>query len=239
MITFPELPQSVTTQKDANYVDERVPGRTEPWKTYSDSNSEMIDFEIKLVATGTSSTPKGLASARATAGAALSVGGQVANRFGVDGVLGRVVTVGGLLKDTFASDFISGSGDRSGERAAIIFNEVTRKAAALKALTFAQYDDNGLAFPPPLIDLHYGMNFVSRGVVKSVRLRYLGPWEPTTGLCMRIDCNVTMEEVNLVPKSYRDVRDKLVSGTGSAGQIQTFARTPRNLLFNARSTFGL
>ena len=105
-ITFPELPSSVTVSKDANYSDERIPGRSEPYKIYSESGATMIDFGIQLVATGTSAPRRGGAAAAAVGGA-VSVGGQIANRFGADGILARAITIGGLLKDTVAPDFLA------------------------------------------------------------------------------------------------------------------------------------
>ena len=235
-IRFSELPPQVRVSKDANYVDERVPGRSEPWKVYSDSNSTLIDFSAKLVATGVQAD--GPSSA---ANLAMSVGGQVANRFGVDGLLGRVATVGGLLRDTVNPNLTlkSALDKKARDRVAIIFAEVHQKAAALEALTYPQYDDNNVAFPPPLVDLSYAQNFKRRGIIRSVNFTYLPPWEPETGLCMHLDCQITMEEVNLVPKSYRDVRERKHPGQGQAGQIQTYVRTPRNLLGLARSSFGL
>jgi hypothetical protein len=233
-IRFSELPPQVTVQKDANYVDERVPGRSEPWKVYSDSNSTLIDFTAKIVATGEAVARIGALNA------AVSVGGQVANRFGVDGLVGKVITVGGQLKDTINTNRILGIEEERMDKLQAAALDVRTRVAGLLALTYPQYDDNDVAYPPPLVDLRYAENFVFRGIVKSVRLVYLPPWEPESGMSMQVECQVTMEEVNLVPKSYTDVRErKRMPATGEAGVNETFVRTPRNLLNLARSHFGL
>jgi hypothetical protein len=233
-IRFSELPPQVQVQKDANYVDERVPGRSEPWKVYSDSGSTMIDWTAKLMATGESVKQFGVASA------AVSVGGQVANRFGVDGLLGRIQTVGGQITDTVDMNRLLGTDKKRMEALQAAALDVHKRVAALFALTHAQYDDNNVAFPPPLVDVRYAQNFAFRGIVKSVRFSYLPPWEPETGMSMQVECQVTMEEVNLVPKSYRDVRERVFSvGLGKAGENETIVRTPKNLLGLAKSTFGL
>lgn len=236
IIKFSEIPSSVIMSKSANYVDERVPGRSEPWKTYSESGSTVIDFTVKLVATG-ASDPKG---GRGLGSSVVSAAGQIANRFGVDGLISRAVTIGGALRDTVVQDVVSGKSEFAfGKDAQAIFVEVTRPAFALLALTFPQYDDNGIAYPPPLVNLRHGNNFIIRGIVDNVRFNWMGPWHPTSGLCMQVECQISLKEVNQIPKSFLDVLTQRVAGNGAAGQIQTFVRTPRNLLGQARAAFGL
>lgn len=236
-IQFTELPSQLTLSKDANWVDERIPGRSEPWKVYSESGSTLIDFSAKLVATGVQA--EGLST---LTNLAMVTGGQVANRFGVDGLLARVQTVGGLMRDTVNPNrTIKSALNKRGEDAAvIIYAEVHQKVAALLALTFPQYDDNNIAFPPPLVDLKYAGNFKSRCVVKSVRFVYLPPWHHESGMSMNVECQLTLEEVNIVPKSFLEVRArKFNPGLGEAGKSVTNVRTPRNMLGLARAHYGL
>ncbi len=232
-IRFSELPSQLTMSKDANWVDERVPGRSEPWKVYSESGSTLIDFTAKLVATGVQA--EGLST---LTNLAMVTGGQVANRFGVDGLLARVQTVGGLMRDTVNPNRTIKSvlNERGEDAKAIVYAEVHQKVAAILALTFPQYDENNIAFPPPLVDLKYAGNFKARCVVKSVRFVYLPPWHHESGMSMNVECQLTLEEVNLVPKGFLDVRKRrFVPSLGEAGKLVTTVRTPRNLLHLARS----
>lgn len=236
-IEFSELPDNLTLQKSAVYNDESIPGRSEPWKTYSMSNSTMIDFSAKLVSQGVDNSSPHVKRAFLAAG---SVGGQLANKAGVGADLGRFTTyaprIGGTYQN-FSSQFSGGKTNDS--LSAIVWEEVHQKAALLESLTYPQYNKDGLAFPPPLVVLSYGANFARRGIVKDVRLQYQGPWVPETGLAMVIDCNVVIEEVNEVPKSHLQVRGSQKSGNGAAGQASVPDQIKNTVQTSARATFGL
>jgi hypothetical protein len=225
---FSEIPENVNISKSALYTDEQIPGRSEPWKVYNSSGATMIDFSAKLVATGEEKSPS-LVSRGVT------MVGQIGHKFGVGGLMGQAAT--------YAPRVYRGiqnlSQDKRGEElTSAVYDEVIKKAAFLESLVYPQYNQDGIAFPPPLLNLRYGP-LVRRGVIRDVRFRLTKPWDPITGMPMMVDCSVTMEEVNRVPKSHLQVRNFQRPETGSAGQGTSVIPFKSKVLGLARSTFGL
>ena len=233
VITFSELPENLTLQKSAIYNDEPIPGRSEPWKVYSYSGSTLIDFNAKLLAMGTEITPGALKRSALLAG---QVGTQVANRLGIGGEFGVLNTWAPRLYrniEDLATD------KSNSELNSVTFEEVHKKAAILESLVYPQYNEDGISFPPPLVWLNYGSNFRRRGIIKDVRLQYMKPWVPDTGLSMIIDCGVVMEEVNFTPKGYSQVRNFQRPENGAAGQAASGVPFKSRILNLARGRFGL
>lgn len=229
-LEFSEIPEILSLQKSAAYVDQPIPGRTEPWKSYSHSNPTVINFSAKLVAQGTpisgsigaalAGTVTGLAFAGlSAAGASTSVSFGIP---GADSFLGISRNIATRVEDI--------------QNIPIIILEVQRKADWLLSLVYAQYDDQGRAFPPPLVDLVYGSNFTKRGVVKDVQLIYMGPWEPNTLLSQRVEAKITFEEVNQTPKSYLEVRN---GWNPLHGGLNRFVPSSTDIIGAARSVAGI
>lgn len=229
IITFSEIPDSVNIQKSAMYNDETIPGRSEPWKTYSSSSSTTIDFTAKLVATGMEKSPSIISRG-------VTLAGQVGNKLGLGGEIGIASTYAPRIY----RNLMSLSQDKKGaELTAAVFEEVHKKAAVLESLVFPQYNEDGIAFPPPLVNLRYGTAITRRGVIRDVRFRYTGPWDVNTGMPMSVEVSVTMEEVNRVPKGHMEVRNFQVPEDGAAGRGPSGVPFKLSILKIARSGFGL
>lgn len=194
---FSEIPERVLVSKNAVYNDALVPGRSEPWKTYSHSDSTTVTFTAKLVAQGAALSGS-IGAAAASAFTTLAFAGLSAA-----GIPTSVnVDVGDNVFLRSASARIE-----SAKSIPLIVLEVQRRADWLRSLMYPQKDDQGRLFPPPLVNLIHGANFTMRGVITNAVLAYEGPWEPNTLLSQVIECNVTFQEVNITPMAYLDVRN--------------------------------
>lgn len=223
---FSEIPERVLVAKSAVYKDVHIPGRSEPWKTYSHSNPTVVTFTAKLVALGaplTGSVGAAAASAAATlAYAGLSAAGVPTS-----------VTFEGNDSTLFRN---AAQRAESLKRVPSIILEVQRRADWLRALMHSQVDEQGRVFPPPLVNLIHGANFTLRGVLTDVTLAYEPPWEPNTLLSQVVECNVTFHEVNLTPKSYLEVRNgwNPIIGNG----LERFRPDARDIIAASRSLAG-
>jgi hypothetical protein len=221
-LVFPELPENLVLSKSATYNDEVVPGRTEPWKSYSSSEPTRVSFTVRFLAQG---EPKSRGLPLAIAGGGLSL----ANRFGPEkarpflGIAGNAIGLAASL-------------GKQNDVLQVTFFEVHLKVAFLESLVYAQYDAFGRAYPPPKVQLIYGQNFDFTGVVRSVSFVYRGPWEIESLLCMLVEASIEFEESNPAPKGYLEVQSREVPRrTGKdpgllSGQLAIDA---------ARSAFGL
>jgi hypothetical protein len=218
----------VNIGKSASYTDEQIAGRSEPWKVYNSSGSTMIDFAAKLMAMGESKSPWPFKEA-------VSLAGQIGNRVGLGGLLGVATTYAPRLYRNIMDLVGNNTGD---EITSTTFTEVIKQAVALEALVYPQYNDDGIAFPPPMVYLKYGP-LTRRGIIRDVRFRLRPPWDVATGLPMLIECNVTMEEVNRVPKSFLQVRNYQLSDNGAAGQQSEVVPFKSSIYKRAREVFGL
>jgi len=227
-ITFSELPSDVNIQKSATYTDEDIPGRSEPWKVYHSSASTSIDFSAKLVAMGDSKSPNLVKTA-------VSTGGQLGNKLGLGGVLGTAST---YAPRVYRNLFDLLGDKRNDDISGTIFEDVIKKAAVLESLVYPQYNNDGIAFPPPHVILRYGP-LVRRGIVRDIRQTLQGPWDVQSGLPMVIEVSVTMEEVNRIPKGHMDVRNFKLPDNGAAGQPTSSVPFKSSILSSVRSTFGL
>jgi hypothetical protein len=199
-IELPEIPAEVRQVKTANYNDDAIVSRSEPWKAYGYSNATVFDFTVKLVATGQS-----LRDRRSGVSDVTQPGLGITPRYVSQSGEGSTENLERRL-----------SGTRPEDIAAIVFREVHSPARWLEALTYPQYDDQGRGYPPPVVHLSFGQNFVRRGILRSVSLSYMGPWEPRTLLCHRIDAMIQFEEANRVPRGFVDV----VTGFGDDTAVQ-------------------
>lgn len=226
-LEFSEIPETLILSSSANYNEERVPGRSEPWKNYADSNPTTIEFSAKLIAVGGFRDP---ALPVRVAGAALGLTGRFVQQsqpfLGIGG--NAISLVSNYLFAGKQEDVIT-----------ITFQEVHMKQAWLEALTKPQYDDQAHAFPPPLVNLIYGQNFRRRGIVRSVTFEYRGPWEVNTLLCMVINCSISFEELNVSPKGYLDVRNRTSPERGQQAQESLFDKVKKRTVDYSRSIFGI
>jgi len=185
--------------RSANYIDIDIVGRSEPLKSYANSPSTTFDFSVKFVAIGNT-----LAAAVGTS--SLAVLGQAAIASGL--VAGGVRGAGRVLGDSVVDNsFLSAVSDSGAGKIAALELEVHQKIRWLEALTYAQYDNQGRAFPPPAFFLIYGLNLARRCIMRSVSIVFKGPWDVTGLLCHVAEVSITAEEVNAVPKSYTDARN--------------------------------
>jgi hypothetical protein len=223
---FSEIPERVLVSKSAVYNDVSIPGRSEPWKTYSHSNPTTITFTAKLVAQGAAlSGSVGLAAAAAVT--TLAFAGLSAVGFPTS-----------INVDVGDNTFLRTAAARAEAAKAIplILIEVQRRADWLLALTFSQSDDQGRVFPPPLVNLIHGANFSMRGVITDVQLSYQGPWEPNTILSQVVEATLTFHEVNLIPKNYLEVRNGWNPIVG--GGLDRFKPSAGDIVGASRSLLG-
>jgi hypothetical protein len=228
-IEFAELPREFSLSKSANYQEDQVLGRSEPYVTYANSGPTRMTFSARLVATG---TPAERGLAMDIAGGALGLTGRFVNNLAP--WAGAAVAVAGKLGNAVSALF--GDSDLDQEKINITFAEVTQKMAWLEALLHPQYDDSGISYPPPMLYLMYGQNLLRHGIVKDVTFSMGGPWEMQTLLCMVVDCNIQFQEVNKAPKGYLDARNikQPVAQDVAAGGINA-----RSVIDNVRSISGL
>lgn len=222
---FSELPANLVMSKAASYTDEQILGRTEPWKSYANSDTTRIEFTARLMALGgyvDSSAPV------QAAGFALGLTGRF---------VPQTQPFLGIAGNAFSLPF-GGNTDQE-KLITITFEEVHQKVAWLEALTYAQYDDQGHAYPPPLVKLVYGQNFTRRGVVRAVSFQFRGPWEVSTLMCMLVECSISFEEVNQSPKGYIDVRNRTPPQVNLVLGESSFEKTKRTVVDYSRSIFGI
>ncbi|MCH8837255.1 MAG: hypothetical protein IIA60_05555 [Candidatus Marinimicrobia bacterium] len=199
-IEFSELPEEMTLTRSANYIDIDIIGRSEPLKSYANSPSTTFDFNVKLVAVGNAlDAGAGNISGLSKFGQAALASGLVAG-----GARGAVQQLG---VSGFTGSPLDSIADAGAGKAAFLELEVHQKARWIEALTYAQYDKQGRAFPPPAFFLIYGRNFARRCVLRSVTEIYKGPWDVTNLLTHVVELSITAEEVNAIPKSYQDARN--------------------------------
>lgn len=201
-LEFTELPEELSLTRSANYIDIDIVGRSEPLKSYSNSPSTTFDFSVKFVAVGDPVAAGVGFSSLASLGPAAIASGLVAG--GVRGA-GQVLGISGF--DNSAVNLVADSGIG---KAASLELEVHQKVRWLEALTYAQYDDQGRAFPPPAFYLIFGRNLERRCVLRSITEVFKGPWDVTGLMCHVVEVSLTCEEVNAAPKSYQDVRNNVV-----------------------------
>lgn len=225
-LEFSEIPERVLVSKQAVYNDVSIPGRSEPWKTYSHSNPTTVTFTAKLVAMG-GALSGSIGAAAASAVTTLAFAGLSAAGIPTS-----------INVDVGDNTFLRGAAARieSAKAIPIILLEVQRRADWLLALTHNQADDQGRVYPPPLVNLIHGANFTMRGVITDVQLAYEGPWEPNTLLSHVVECNITFQEVNLTPKSYLDVRNGWNPIVG--GGLDRFKPSATDIVAASRSLLG-
>lgn len=202
-IEFSELPEELTLTRSANYIDIDIIGRSEPLKSYANSPSTMFEFTVKLVAVGNILDAGVGFGGLSPFGVAALASGLVAG--GARGAVEQLGVSGGTGTPL---DLIA---DAGAGKAAMLELEVHQKVRWIEALTYAQYDKQGRAFPPPAFFLVYGRNFVRRCVLRSVTEIYKGPWDVTNLLTHVVELSISAEEVNAIPKSYQDVRNGITA----------------------------
>ena len=230
-LEFSEIPERVVVQKSASYIDEIIPGRSEPWKNYSHSNSTVVSFTAKLMATGA-----GLNSSFSSAG--LSLAATAVSTFTAP--ITSQVSFPAAQQST-ASPIVSAGLSVPGRLTSVslipvILLEIHKRVDWLEALTYPQYDEQGRAFPPPLVELSHGANFKKRGIIRDVQFTYMPPYEPITLLCMQVECSITFEEVNYTPKGYLEVRNRW---DPLHGGLDRFKPNKQDAIGAARSALGL
>lgn len=219
-VEFSELPETLSYSKSANYNEDAVLGRSEPYQTYANSAAATFNFTAKLVATG---SPKDQKLVTALLSGALGLTGRfVSSTTQVVGIAGNIVSNTPGIDTQSVVD--------------TTFQEVTRKVAWLEALMYPQYDDQGITYAPPMVTLVYGQNFTRHGVITNINFTLKGPWETTTLLCMVVECVVQFTEVNKVPQGYLNVRNILKAKIQSDN---TSGFRPRRVIDNVRSLSGL
>lgn len=219
-VEFSELPENLSFTKSANYNEDAVLGRSEPYQTYANSAATQFSFTAKLVATG---SPKDQSLFAEVLAGALGLTGRF-----VSGASQFIGAAGNLLTGTPGID--------TQKVVNTTFQEVTRKVAWLEALLYPQYDDSGITYAPPMVNLMYGQNLLRHGVINNIQFTLRGPWEITTLLCMVVECQVRFTEVNKIPKGYLNVRNL----NKPKPQIDpTSAFSVRKAIDNARSLSGL
>lgn len=195
-LTFPEVPEGITLSKSATYHDDMIPGRTEPLKSYVNSGASSIDFTVKIVATGDSKPDRSATQ--------LTPAERVNNIFNKFGLIGPTEVGEAQGFNTQA---------RPTDVEIVLIQEVRQKVEFLYALTHAQYDAFGRAFPPPRITLEFGENWVREGVITSVTLTYGMPRDPLTLLCHHVDATLRFDEVNARPLGFHEARRGMMSAT--------------------------
>ncbi len=222
-VEFAELPENLTFTKTAVYNEDAVLGRSEPYQTYSNSTPTTFTFAAKLVATG---SPKDRGIFTEVLSGALGLTGRfVSGASQIIGNVGVAATIKRFDQGTNAEEVVSAT-----------YQEVTRKVAWLEALLFPQYDDQGITYAPPMVNLMYGQNLLRHGVITNISFTLKGPWELTTLLCMVVECNIQFTEVNKIPKGYLNVRNI----QPPKPQIDaTTGFKPRKVIDNVRSIAGL
>lgn len=219
-VEFSELPENLSFTKSANYNEDPVLGRSEPYQTYANSSATRFNFTAKLVATG---SPKDRGVFSEVIAGALGLTGRFVS--GTSQFLG------------IAGNLLTGSPGVDTEKVVTTtFQEVTRKVAWLESLLYPQYDDSGITYAPPMVNLMYGQNLLRHGVIDNINFVLQGPWEMTTLLCMVVECTVSFREVNKIPKGYLNVRNitRPEIQRDNAGGF-----TVRKAIDNARSLSGL
>ncbi len=196
-LEFNTMPESLTVAKTANYADIMIPGRSEPYKYYSHSSATQLSLSLTIIAMGDPQKKR-------TAGI---VTPQSSLKFkNVDGSEQRVDKGVGPANIVERDDnFIIAALER----------EVHDKLRWIEALTYEQVSEQGIVFPPPSIFFVYGQNFTKRGVLKNFSIEYQGPWEVTTALAYQAKLSMAFDEVNVIPKSYADVRENIIRGQAS------------------------
>lgn len=224
-LEFNEIPV-IHDSKTAVYINENIPGRSEPWKSYAYSDPTSITFTTTLVAQGKllERSP-----ANAVAGAALGLTGRFVN---------PTVPFLGIAGNAFslvANQF----GSTPEDIIVVLAREVYEKVNWLKALLYPQTDEQGRTFPPPQVYFHFGANFVRRGVVTHVGVVYEGPYEVNTLLSYAVKVEISFEESNRVPRSYLDVRNDRPPKSDPQTPPSLAQRLKRDAVSLARSKFGL
>lgn len=220
------LPEPTTTSV-ANWHEDNILGRSEPYRSYMYSSSNIVNFSGFLVAMG---TPKDRDIALSIVGGALGLTGRfVGQSAPFIGPAGKIFSA--VYNKLFNNEDVQEAIVKS------TFEEVTKRALWLEALTRTQYDEQGWAYPPPHVFLQHGQNWKRRGIIQSVTNVWKGPWEVSTLLCMVVESTITFVEDNQTPKSFVEV------ATG-----QPYVRTPlkdseytgvQKAIDNARSLSGL
>lgn len=232
-VEFAEFPKDLTISKSANYSEDAILGRSEPYKVYQHSSGTRITFVARLVAMG---TQKERGIEMEILGGALGLTGRFVGAsmpfIGPAGNLASIALSGGKT----AKAALGMAEPSSEDVATTTFLEVTKKAAWLEALTYPQYDAQGRAYPPPMVWLVYGQNFNRHGIMRDITIQYEGPWEMSTLLCMVVSCTVRFEEVNSTPNGYTNVRN--ISRLSGA-QISGGGFGARSAIDNVRSVAGL
>lgn len=236
-LEFSEIPERVIVQKSAVYNDVPIAGRSEPWKNYSHSNPTVITFTAKLMAQG---APISGSVGAVAAQSALSLGLAGLSAAGIPtSVNVNVPEVGSdanfLGIPNNAINRVQALAE-SAKKIPIILLEVQRRADWLLSLVYPQYDPQGRAFPPPLVNIIHGANFTLRGVIKDVQLAYMSPWEPNTLLSQLVECTITFEEVAETPRSYLEQRNGWNPLTGG---LSRFKPSATDLLQAARAVSGI
>lgn len=223
-LEFSELPEGLSFSKSANYREDAVLGRSEPYISYENSSPTRFTFTAKLVATG---SPKDRSFYNGIIAGALGLTGRfVANTQQFIGIAGTIASnVAGLSTGADTQEIVDTT-----------FREVTQKVAWLEALTYPQIDDSGITYQPPMVNLMYGQNLLRHGVITNVNFVLRGPWEMQTLLCMVVECNIQFMEVNKVPKGYLNVRNITEPKVET---LPTQGFTARKALDNVRSIAGL
>jgi hypothetical protein len=245
-IALPEIPESVRLSKTANYNDDTVSGRSEPWKTYTSSAPTMIEFSWKFMAEGGSKELGVGDVANQLAGFGLGLVGRfVSGSAPFLGVAGNSVSTTIRSAQALASDQSVESvlgraifGHDIGDLSFPIFKEIHEKLAWMEALTYPQYDDQGRAYPPPVCWIQFGANFDRRVVVRTVSFDYKGPWEVNTLLCYLVEVSLVCEEVNRIPKGFNEAR-KASRPPGTVGSPFTPEKLGKTALELARNTTGI
>jgi hypothetical protein len=187
-IHFADIPEDLTIYKQANYGEERIPGRSEPWIFYNDSECTIITFTGKLIATG---DPKDRDLLMSLLGKGLGYTSRfVPSTAPYLGIAGNAVSM--------VNNYFKGKEDPI----PTIYASVIKKIYWLEALTYPQYNDVGEVYPPPLVRLNFGPTLVRQGVIKNLQVNVRAPWEVSTLMPYYAEARITFMEVNAKPKGF-------------------------------------
>lgn len=237
-VEFVDLPDDVQFSKSALFNDEAILGRSEPFKSYLSSSVAQITFTGRLVALGKADDGWQKIATKIIAGGLGLTGRFVGASMPYVGPAGKLASLA-LNAEKGYKDFMGEFGEDQARIATCTWDEVTKKARVLEALVYPQYDWRGHAYPPPLVRLQHGQNFTRPGVVKQVSMRWKGPWEVSTLLCMVVEAGIYFEEVSPRPKSFDEVQTGAGYYSSAVTDDMSIQTTQNKIQDNVRSISGL
>jgi hypothetical protein len=240
-ITFADIPEDVTVTDIANYNQEHIQGRSEPWVAYEHGECTLVTFTGKFIAEGGTKAVDPLSAYAGMAlGYAARFGGRSPTLQNNDALGGAFPAALGVVGNVLSLI----NGNTIAYAPHWIWQEVQLKVAWLRALTKPQYDYSGRVYPPPLVRLNIGTTVQANGVMKSLVTSFHAPWEVNTLQSYYATCAITFQEINSPPKGYWQVRNGVTMPLYPyLHEISADQRLPwdswQNAQNYAQSTFGL